>query len=43
MATPVMIMGVKAGLDMVNQIKNLACIIIDENNTLYTSKNIRLQ
>jgi len=40
MATPVMIMGVKIGIDMINQIAGLACIIIDENDTIYTSKNI---
>ncbi len=43
MATPVTIMGVKAGINMINQIKHLGCIIIDENNTMYTSKNIQLQ
>lgn len=43
MATPVTIMGVRAGLDMVNQIDNLACIIIDDNNSIYSSKNIRLK
>ena len=42
MATPVMIMGIKAGLYMINQIKGLACIIVDDNNTIYTSKNIHL-
>ena len=42
MATPVMIMGIKAGIDMVNQIKGLACILIDENNRIHTSKNIHL-
>ncbi|MEQ1677448.1 MAG: FAD:protein FMN transferase, partial [Chitinophagaceae bacterium] len=31
MATPVMIMGIKVGLDMVNQVKGLACIIVDDN------------
>lgn len=41
MATPVMIMGIKAGLDMINQVKGLACIIIDENDQVHTSKNIR--
>lgn len=40
MATPVMIMGIKIGLDMINQINGLACIIIDENDSVYTSKNI---
>ena len=43
MATPVMVMGIKVGLDMVNQIKGLACIIIDDNNTIYTSKNIHVK
>ena len=43
MATPVMIMGIKVGLDMINQIKNLACIIIDEQDKIYTSKNINLR
>ena len=42
MATPVMIMGVRVGLDMVNQIKGIACIIIDDYDTIHTSKNIHL-
>lgn len=42
MATPVMVMGVRAGLDMINQLHQMACIIIDETNTVYTSKNITL-
>lgn len=43
MATPVMIMGIKAGLNMVNQIKGLECIIVDDEDKIYTSKNIKLQ
>lgn len=43
MATPVTIMGIKAGIDLVNQIKHLNCIIIDDHNKIYTSKNINLQ
>lgn len=42
MATPVMVLGVRAGLDLINQIQHLACIIIDDNNSIYTTKNIRL-
>lgn len=42
MATPVMIMGVRVGLDLINQIKGLSCLIIDEENQLYTSKNIHI-
>jgi thiamine biosynthesis lipoprotein len=43
MATPVMIMGIKVGLNMVNQVKGLACIIVDDDGKIYTSKNINLQ
>ncbi|AZB26190.1 FAD:protein FMN transferase [Chryseobacterium bernardetii] len=43
MATPVGIMGIKAALDMVNQIHQLECIIIDDDNTVYSSQNINLQ
>lgn len=42
MATPVMIMGTTAGLDMINQIHNIEAIIIDDDNNLYTSKNIQI-
>jgi FAD:protein FMN transferase len=42
MATPVTILGVKAGLGLINQMKGIACVIIDETNTLHTSKNINL-
>jgi FAD:protein FMN transferase len=42
MATPVMVMGIKAGLDLINQIKNIACIIIDDSDRIHTSKNINL-
>lgn len=43
MATPVMVMGVKAGLHLVNQIKIVSCIIIDDQNKMYTSKNINVK
>lgn len=43
MATPVTIMGITAGLNMINQIKNIACIIIDEKDKIYTSKNINIK
>jgi thiamine biosynthesis lipoprotein len=42
MTTPVMIMGRMAGLNMINQMKDIAAIIIDDNNELYASNNIRL-
>jgi thiamine biosynthesis lipoprotein len=43
MATPVTIMGIKTGLELINQVHHLSCIIIDDNNKIYTSKNIHLQ
>ena len=42
MATPVMIMGIKAGINMVNQIKDMEAILIDDHDKIYTSDNIRL-
>lgn len=42
MATPISVMGIKPALYLVNQIPDLYCIIIDDNNKLYTSKNINL-
>lgn len=43
MATPIAVMGIKAGLFLIDQIPDLYCIIIDDNNKIYTSKNIRLK
>lgn len=43
MATPVTIMGVKAGLHLINQMKGIECILIDDNNHLFSSKNINLK
>lgn len=42
MATPVTIMGIEAGLDLINQVKNMEAILIDDNDVIYTSKNIHL-
>lgn len=43
MATPVTVMGVKAGLFLINQLKGVECIIIDDNNNLFLSDNIKLK
>jgi FAD:protein FMN transferase len=40
MATPVMIMGIRAGLDMINQIKDIDAIVIDDDDKIYKSDNI---
>lgn len=43
MATPITVMGVKVGLNLINQMRGIACIIIDDNNKVYTSKNINIK
>ncbi|SDH70370.1 thiamine biosynthesis lipoprotein [Chryseobacterium taeanense] len=43
MATPVSIMGIDAALNMVNQINHLECIIIDDQDKIYSSQNINLK
>ena len=42
MATPVMIMGTQVGIDMINQLNGIECIIIDDTNTIHTSSNVHL-
>jgi thiamine biosynthesis lipoprotein len=43
MATPIMVMGKEVGLNLINQMRNIACIIIDDDNRLYTSSNIKIK
>jgi len=40
LATPVVVMGVKVGLNLINQLHHVECVIIDDYDKLYTSKNI---
>lgn len=42
LATPVMVMGIKSGIFLIDQLPGISCIIIDENNKLYTSSNIKI-
>jgi thiamine biosynthesis lipoprotein len=42
MATPISVMGIKVGLNLINQINNLEGIIIDDSDNIFTSKNIKL-
>lgn len=42
LATPVTVMGIHAGLDLINQMKGIACIVIDDDDKLYTSSNIKI-
>jgi len=43
LATPVMVMGTKVGLNLIDQMQQVASVIIDDNDRLYTSKNIRVR
>jgi thiamine biosynthesis lipoprotein len=42
-ATGVFVLGVEVGLDLVNQINGIECIIIDDEGTIHHSKNIDLK
>lgn len=42
LATPVTILGVNDGLGLINQIKGVACVIVDDHNNVYKSDNIKI-
>jgi len=41
MANPVMSIGINAGLYLINQLNQIACVIIDDHNRIYTSKGVQ--
>ncbi|SFU66874.1 thiamine biosynthesis lipoprotein [Pustulibacterium marinum] len=43
LATSVFVMGIEVGLDFVNQLKGVECILIDDKGKMYTSENIDLE
>jgi FAD:protein FMN transferase len=43
LATAVFVMGEEVGLDFINQLKGVDCILVNENNKVLTSKNIDLE
>lgn len=43
LATSIFVMGVETGLDFVNQLNGVECIIVDKDNKIRTSKNINLK
>lgn len=43
LTTPIIVMGREAGLHMVNQMVGIEAILIDENDKMYYSKNIKLR
>jgi thiamine biosynthesis lipoprotein len=42
MATPIIAMGVNAGLYLINKLNQMACIIVDDHSRIYTSNSISL-
>ena len=42
LATPVTVMGIEVGLNFINQLKTIGCIIIDDDDKTYFSKNITI-
>jgi thiamine biosynthesis lipoprotein len=42
LATSVFVMGKEIGLDRINQLPNVECILIDEEGTVFKSKNIKI-
>ena len=42
LATSIFVMGKETGLDFINQLKGVECIIVDNDNNIITSENIKL-
>lgn len=42
LATSVFVMGIETGIDRINQLPGIDCIIVDTNGKVHTSKNIKL-
>ena len=42
MATPVMTIGVNAGIYLINQLNQIGCVIIDDHNRVYPSKGLAI-
>jgi len=42
LATSVFVMGIEVGLNRINQLPNVECIIIDDNGKIYKSKHINI-
>lgn len=42
LATSVFVMGIETGIDRINQLPNIDCIIVDVNGKVHSSENIKL-
>ena len=43
LATSIFVMGKEVGIDFINQLPEIECIIIDENGDIFNSKNIEIE
>lgn len=43
LATGIFVLGIDVGLDLVNQLKGIGCIIVDEKGAIHASKNIDIK
>ncbi|MGG8497504.1 FAD:protein FMN transferase [Tenacibaculum sp. TC6] len=42
LATSLFVMGIESGLDRINQLPNIECVIIDEKGNVITSNNVKI-
>lgn len=42
LATSIFVMGLEAGIDRINQLPNIECIVIDDHGKVYQSNNVRI-
>jgi thiamine biosynthesis lipoprotein len=42
LATTIFVMGKEVGLDRINQLPNIECILIDDKGNIHKSKNIKI-
>ncbi len=43
LATSIFVMGTEVGINRINQLRNIECIIIDDKGNIHTSKNINIK
>ncbi|MBL6447751.1 FAD:protein FMN transferase [Fulvivirga sp. 29W222] len=43
LATSIFVMGIKTGVDRVNQLPGVECILIDDKGSIHTSENVELE
>jgi thiamine biosynthesis lipoprotein len=42
LTTPIAVMGVEVGLDLVNQLQGVTCVIVDDENQIHQAKHIEV-